>query len=112
MFWCGIETDDHIGFNEPGPPISSRTRVVNLAEKTIESNAHYFDSPADVPSHAKSQRIGTTMEAKSIVPVANGEKKATAVAAMLEGPVGEECPASFLGDHSDVNVVLDEVAAS
>lgn len=108
----GIGTNGHIGFNEPGSPVSSRTRVVTLAQETIESNAHYFDSPADVPSHAISQGIGTIMEAKSIVLVANGEKKATAVAAMLEGPVGEECPASFLRDHPDVTVVLDEAAAS
>lgn len=108
----GIGTNGHIGFNEPGAAFDSRTRVVELHPATVQSNAHYFDSAASVPTRAISQGVGTIMEARSILLMATGESKASAVASMIEGPVSPDCPASILQRHPQVTVIVDTAAAS
>lgn len=108
----GIGTNGHIGFNEPGSSAESRTRVVELHTDTIHSNAHYFESAESVPRCALSQGIGTILEARSILLIATGESKARAIAAMVEGPATEDCPASLLQKHPNVTVIIDTAAAS
>ena len=60
----GIGSNGHIGFNEPGPLFSSRTRVVSLAKSTRASNARFFASPEDVPRQAITQGLATLFEAR------------------------------------------------
>jgi glucosamine-6-phosphate deaminase len=108
----GIGTNGHIGFNEPGSAFGSRTRVVDLHPDTVQSNAHYFDSLSSVPATAISQGIGTIMEARSILLLATGESKASAVASMVEGPVSSDCPASILQRHPQATLIMDPAAAS
>jgi glucosamine-6-phosphate deaminase len=108
----GIGTNGHIGFNEPGSPRDSRTRVVRLADSTRADNSRFFTTPSDVPSEAVSQGIGTICEALAIIVMANGSHKAEAVRDAIEGPVTEESPASLLQLHPDVTFYLDEDAAS
>lgn len=108
----GIGINGHIGFNEPGAGIDSRTRSVMLADETIHANARFFDSVAEVPTAAITMGIGTILESKRIVLVATGEGKADALVAMVRGPVTSVCPASFLRTHPDVTLVIDEAAAS
>ncbi|MFC6359523.1 glucosamine-6-phosphate deaminase [Luteococcus peritonei] len=107
----GIGGNGHIGFNEPGSPLDSRTRVQPLSEATRQANARFFDDPAQVPTHCLTQGLGTIMESRHVVLVAQGEQKAAAVAAALTGPVGPDCPASVLQRHPSVLVVLDPAAA-
>ena len=59
-----------------------------------------------------SMGLGSIMRSKKILLVADGEAKADAVKAMVEGPVTEQVPASLLQKHPDVVVVLDKAAAS
>lgn len=108
----GIGSNGHIGFNEPGSPFATRTRVVALSRRTLLDNARFFASPDDVPTHALTQGIGTIMRAKRIVLLALGERKADAVQAAVEGPVTVDCPASVLQTHPDAVVIADEAAAS
>jgi glucosamine-6-phosphate deaminase len=109
----GIGHNGHIGFNEPGSPHHSPTRVVDLAEETREANARFFDGDIDrVPRQAMTQGIGTILKARSIVLLAFGSGKAEAVARALEGPIGEASPASALRRHADVTILLDKAAAS
>lgn len=108
----GIGTNGHIGFNEPGSAFDSRTRVVELHPDTVQSNARYFDSESSAPSTAISQGVGTIMAARSILLMATGEAKASAVASMIEGQVSPDCPASILQRHPQVTVILDSAAAS
>lgn len=107
----GIGANGHIAFNEPGSPLNSRTRVIDLHPRTIADNARFFDSEEDVPRRALTQGIGTIMEARNIVLIATGENKADAVRALIQGPVTEDCPASALQRHENVTVILDEAAA-
>lgn len=108
----GIGATGHIGFNEPGSELSSRTRVVALTERTVADNARFFDSPEDVPRRAVTQGIATIARARRHVLIAQGEGKAEAVRAALEGEVSTACPASALRTFDDVLVLLDPAAAS
>lgn len=108
----GIGTDGHIAFNEPGSPLNSRTRRVALARQTIDDNARFFKSRQEVPMLAVSMGIGTILEARRILLLANGPNKAGILAAALEGMVNEMCPASALQLHEHVTVLADESAAS
>jgi glucosamine-6-phosphate deaminase len=108
----GIGVDGHIGFNEPTSSLGSRTRLKTLTRQTREDNARFFDSPDEVPRHVITQGIGTILAARHLVLVANGEGKAAAIAAAVEGPVTAMCPASALQLHPHATVVIDEAAAS
>lgn len=107
----GIGTDGHIGFNEPGSSLRSRTRVKTLTSRTREDNARFFDSAEDVPHHVLTQGLGTIGEAGQLVLLATGSGKAPAVAAAVEGPLSASCPASVLQLHPHATVILDEDAA-
>ncbi|WP_194784914.1 glucosamine-6-phosphate deaminase [Actinomyces haliotis] len=109
----GIGSDGHIGFNEPGGPLDSRTHVGVLAESTRRDNARFFEGDVDaVPTRCLTQGLATIMEARRLVLIATGEGKASAVAAMVDGPVSEDLPASVLQQHDDALILLDPAAAS
>ena len=108
----GIGSDGHIAFNEPGSSLMSRTRVKTLDEQTIRDNSRFFRKEEEVPRFAITMGVGTILEAKKILLIANGEKKANACAQFIEGPVTSQITASALQLHQHVTVVLDEEAAS
>ncbi len=108
----GIGGDGHIAFNEPGSSFASRTRVKALYKQTIEDNSRFFSSIDDVPRFAITMGIGTILEARKILLIANGEKKADVVASFIEGPVTSQITATALQLHTHVTVVLDQGAAS
>ena len=107
----GIGSDGHIGFNEPGTPLDSRTQLVKLTESTIKDNSRFFEKEEDVPRFAITMGVQTIFEAKKILLLASGENKAEAVAKALEGPITSQITASILQKHPDVIVILDEAAA-
>ena len=107
----GIGANGHIGFNEPGSPLDSRTRVTTLTSQTRQDNARFFAGVDEVPHRVITQGLGTISSARHLVLIATGERKAAAVAAALGGPVTPECPASVLQLHPRVTVVVDEGAA-
>jgi glucosamine-6-phosphate deaminase len=108
----GIGRNGHIGFNEPGTSFDVTTHVVDLEPSTIEANARFFDSVDDVPKQALSMGIASILKSKQILLVAYGEDKADAVAAMLNGDVTPDLPASVLQQHDNVTVLIDDAAAS
>lgn len=108
----GIGRDGHIGFNEPGSSLASRTRWMLIADETIQDNAHYFGGAHLVPKAALTMGVGTILEAKQILLLATGKAKAEAVEAMIEGPVTAQVTASALQLHPSVTIVIDEAAAS
>lgn len=108
----GLGQNGHIGFNEPGTTFESETHKVQLTQSTIEANKRFFERIEDVPTEAYSMGIASIMKAKSIILMAYGEKKAEAVAKMIQGPVTEEIPASVLQQHPDVTIIIDEAAAA
>jgi len=108
----GIGSDGHIAFNEPSSSLGSRTRIKTLARQTIDDNARFFDSPEQVPIYSITMGVGTILEARKILLLANGRAKAQAIAAAVEGPVTSMITASALQLHRDAMVILDRDAAS
>ncbi|BBE24558.1 glucosamine-6-phosphate deaminase (plasmid) [Arthrobacter sp. MN05-02] len=108
----GIGSTGHIGFNEPTSSLSSRTRIKTLTPETRQDNARFFGSPDEVPTHCLTQGLGTIMDAKEVVLIAQGRSKAKAVAGLIEGPVTAMCPGSILQMHPHATVVVDEDAAT
>ena len=108
----GIGSTGHIGFNEPGSSLASRTRVKTLTEQTRHDNSRFFSSADDVPLHCITQGLGTILEARHLVLLAFGSAKAQAIAAAVEGPVTSSLPASAIQLHPHVTVVVDGAAAS
>lgn len=108
----GIGHNGHIGFNEPLTPFTSLTHIVKLTERTREANRRFFSSMDEVPTHAVTMGIHTVMLAKSIILMAFGEDKAEIIKQTVQGRPEIAVPASLLQLHEDVEVYLDEAAAS
>ncbi|KRD14139.1 glucosamine-6-phosphate deaminase [Mycobacterium sp. Root265] len=108
----GIGTDGHIGFNEPGSSLASRTRIKTLTAQTRSDNARFFDDDIDaVPTHCLTQGLATILDARHVVLVATGRQKAEAVHHLVEGAVSAMWPGSVLQHHPHVTVLLDDAAA-
>ena len=108
----GIGGDGHIAFNEPGSSLASRTRLVTLDEKTISDNARFFEKKEDVPLSAITMGVGTIMEARKCLILANGAKKAEVIAKAVEGPITSQITSSALQMHPDTIVIVDEEAST
>ena len=114
----GIGGDGHWAFNEPGSSFESRTRIEKLSEQTIDDNYEAFYKNAgfsrdEMPHYAITMGIGTILEARNLLMLVNGYKKADIVAKALEGPVTNQITASAIQIYKGVaTVVLDEEAAS
>ncbi len=108
----GIGRTGHIGFNEPGSPADSRTRLIALDRVTRMDAASDFFGQEHVPGRAITMGVGTILEARRVIMMAFGEGKATVVAQAIEGPVTQTVAASFLQNHPNAVVVLDEAAAA
>jgi glucosamine-6-phosphate deaminase len=107
----GIGGEGHIGFNEKGSTVDSRTRRVTLARKTIVDAAPGFGGEENVPTHAITMGVATILEAKRVVLMARGASKKEIVHRAMAGEVGSDVPASFLQKHENVGWFLDDDAA-
>lgn len=108
----GIGGNGHIGFNEPGSAFEKETHLVTLTEQTRQSNARFFSSIDEVPTHAFTMGIKSIMAAKKILLLATGEAKSRALYDSFFGPVTPGVPASILQLHNDCIVIADEAALS
>lgn len=108
----GIGNNGHIGFNEPGSSLFSKTRLVPLENSTRIANAGEFQNISKVPRLAITMGISTIMKSKRIILMAWGQIKAPVIQKAVEGHVTEQIPASLLQQHNDVTFVTDAVAAS
>lgn len=107
----GLGSDGHIGFNEPGSSLASRTRIKTLTEQTRRDNARFF-ADGEVPLHVITQGIGTILDARHLLLLVTGAHKAGAAARALEEPVTTMVPGSAVQLHPHVTVLMDEPAAT
>lgn len=108
----GIGRTGHIGFNEPGSTIDSKTRLITLDRLTMLDAASGFFGIENVPRRAITMGVGTIMQAKKIFMMAWGEGKATIIRETVEGAINTSIPATFLQQHSQTEVILDTAAAA
>jgi len=108
----GVGRTGHIGFNEPGSPRDSRTRLITLDSVTRKDSASDFFGEWNVPRRAVTMGVGTIMDAKEVILLAFGEHKAGIVKRAVEGEITASVAASFLQNHAAATVMLDPAAAA
>ncbi len=108
----GIGRTGHIGFNEPGSGIHSKTRMITLDHITRTDAASDFFGEENVPRKAITMGVGTILNAKKIILMAWGEGKASIVQETVEGEISDKVPATFLQTHPNTRVVLDTASAA
>jgi glucosamine-6-phosphate deaminase len=109
----GIGVEGHLAFNEAGSSFESRTHCQDLSASTRSANSRFFGNQLDdVPTQALTIGLGTILEARSILILAQGSAKAEIVARAISGPRSVDCPASCLQGHPSVSWVCDREAAA
>ncbi len=108
----GIGNNGHIGFNEPGSGIYTKTRLISLTPSTRYANSYEFANVSQVPRMAITMGISTILKSKQILLMAWGGSKATAVKKAVEDDDSDAVPASFLQNHDNVQFFIDETAAT
>lgn len=103
----GVGINGHLGFNEPGSSPQSTGRVVELSDST---RASMFAQSA--PFRGVTLGLRVLISAKEAILVASGAHKAEAIAKTLNGPISDECPASWLRNTRKTAVILDAAAAA
>ena len=108
----GIGTNGHIGFNEPGSGIYTKTRLTTLDNSTRLANSYEFGNMTEVPRMAITMGISTILKSKKIILMAWGQAKASIIKKAVEDDNTEDVPASLLQNHDDCTFIIDETAAS
>ena len=107
----GLGQNGHLGFNEPGSEEDSIGRMLHLETISIEANRKWFGGDY-TPVHGVTVGLKAILSARHVLIMAYGSHKTAAVQAMVNGPRGSQCPASFLQGHPDTHAFLDEAAAA
>ncbi|MGH9475417.1 MAG: glucosamine-6-phosphate deaminase [Terriglobales bacterium] len=107
----GLGANGHIGFNEPGSPLDSRTRVVVLTPATAAVNRAYWNGAFE-PERAVTQGLATILSARRILLLVRGGAKAAILRRALLGPSGGELPGACLRTAASLQVLADEAAAA
>lgn len=111
LFMGGVGEDGHLAFNEPFSSLVSRTRIKSLTYDTILVNSRFFDGDiSKVPTTALTVGVGTVMDAKEVMVLAFGHKKANALREAVEGAYSHKCTLSALQAHPHGIIVADELA--
>jgi len=107
----GLGQNGHLGFNEPGSAADSTGRLLDLDSISIEANRKWFGGDY-APVKGVTVGLKTILAARRILILAFGSHKVPAARAMVQGPVSDRCPASFLRAHPCVHAFLDRDAAA
>jgi glucosamine-6-phosphate deaminase len=111
LFLGGMGVDGHIAFNVPGSSLSSRTRLVNLNFDTILANSRHFENDVEkVPKQAITVGVQTVFDAREVVVIVNGYKKARALQKVVEEGISHIWTLSALQLHPNATIVCDEEA--
>jgi glucosamine-6-phosphate isomerase len=106
----GLGLNGHVGMNEPGTPVSSRTHVTALDPITTQTGQKYFTEARSL-SEGITLGLGTILDSRNIFLLVSGTKKASIVKTVLEGDISEKVPASLLRRHPGLRIYLDNEAA-
>ncbi len=110
----GLGYNGHVGFNEPGSSIKSRTRLVEFTESTLAalSDGFRFKNLKDTPTGALAMGLATIKEAKHVIIIATGIGKADSIHRMVDYKPNPSVPASQLIDHDNLTLIVDKGSAS
>ena len=108
----GVGEDGQVGFNEPGSHANSKTRLVQLSYQSRKAQSGAFGGLENTPKMAITMGIHTVMKAERIIMMAWGEGKASIVSRIVEGEVTSQVPATYLQNHQNIEMIIDEGAAT
>ena len=112
LFMGGVGEDGHIAFNEPFSSLQSRTRIKTLTSDTIAVNSRFFGGDiSKVPTQALTVGVGTILDARKVLILATGPKKARALRHAIEGSYNHQWTLSALQIHPAGIIVCDDRAA-
>lgn len=103
----GLGRNGHIAFNEPGTPLDSITRRVELTSSSREANKSRFPSE-DVPQYALTMGLATILSAKYIVLIVTGDSKAEAFQNCFKKKPDLNWPGSCLQNHPNTDIFVDK----
>lgn len=107
----GLGSNGHLAFNEPGSDFDSATRLVDLTQSTIESNARYWgDDIRRVPRTGYTLGLGDIMKARKVFLLITGAGKADILDKTLNGEITKDIPASILQNHPNLTIIADKSA--
>lgn len=110
MIIVGLGMNGHIGMNEPGTDSSLHSHISEIDIITQKTGQKYFAKQQNL-SHGITLGIASVMEARNVILLANGYKKAEIIQKVLEGEISEKIPASLLRKHKNFSIYLDKEAA-
>ena len=112
----GIGENGHLAFNDPPADLSTNRLVREVSLDTAcrmqQVGEGHFPDLDSVPPRAVTLTIPALLAPLVVIGVVPERRKALAVAAALEGPIGPDCPASFLRMAGNVTLHLDRESAS
>ncbi len=108
----GIGKTGHIGFNEPGSGVESRTRLIALDTVTRRDAAADFFGEDNVPTEAITMGVASILDAKEVALIATGEHKAAVIRRAVEDEPDPDVAATYLQTHPHATFYLDPAAAA
>lgn len=108
----GIGENGHLAFNEPSvadfnDPYSIKLVKLDNVNRQQQVNTGYFADINQVPYYAFTLTISMICQAKKIMCLAQGKRKAKIVKEMLKGDITTNCPASILRKQPQATLFLD-----
>lgn len=111
LLLVGMGMNGHIALNEPGTPFTNGCHVVELAESTKTVGQKYFDKETPL-TRGITLGLRHLTQAREVILLVSGEKKAPVLRDALTGPVTEQLPASIVQTVPNAKVWVDAGAGS
>jgi galactosamine-6-phosphate isomerase len=106
----GLGMNGHVGLNEPGTSPLLRSHVSEIHPVTKQIGQKYFSSPQQL-TKGITLGLATLIEAKYLILLVSGGKKAAILQKAIEGEITQQVPASLLRNHPAFMVFADKTAA-
>ena len=110
LLLVGVGLNGHIALNEPGIPFTNYCHVADLAEMTKEVGQKYFTTQTEL-NQGITIGLKHLMEAREVILMASGQRKAPVIRQALQGSITEQFPASIIQQHPNAHVWIDEAAS-
>lgn len=103
----GVGVNGHIGFDEPGSTINSKTRLIELTKSTIKKNSKFFKN-GKIPTQALTMGVSTILKSRKVILLASGNAKKEAIKHLVKGPINKKWPVSYLRKHKNLVLIADK----
>ena len=108
----GIGRMGNIATNDPGSTLSSTSRIILIDQTSRDEMTNSFGTQEQVPPCSITMGIHTLLSAHKLFITAWGEEKSDIVEKIVESPITDAVPASFIQTHNDAKFFIDLSAAS